>query len=194
VITDAGALTYRPTQQLRDRVAALNPTCQFPSCRQPVWRCDIDHREPFDHQEPQRGGRTDKENTGPFCRRHHLIKHHTDWRFRVDPKRFVVEWISPTGHRYLKKARPTLLPDLRVSTAGTAIAERLDLITTIAARTSMAESETEELLKALLLRHQHTQRPLEYEPAASSQDQEPSDHPDDDTPDQSPHDDVPPPF
>ena len=69
----AGNLTYRPDQQLRDRIAALTPTCQFPSCRQPVWRCDIDHREPFNTTHPERGGHTDEQNTGPFCRRHHLL-------------------------------------------------------------------------------------------------------------------------
>ncbi|MGS0688949.1 DUF222 domain-containing protein, partial [Nakamurella sp. GG22] len=45
----AGHLTYRPRQDLRDQTAAINTTCQFPSCRQPAWRCDIDHRDPFDH-------------------------------------------------------------------------------------------------------------------------------------------------
>lgn len=136
MITEAGELTYRPSQQLRDRIAALVPTCQFPSCRQPTWRCDIDHREAFNHDDPERGGRTNSENTGPFCRRHHLLKHHTEWRIRVRPERFTLEWTSPTGHQYAKRARPALLPEpnripgLTVSTPGTALAERLDLITT----------------------------------------------------------------
>ena len=41
-VTAAGALTYRPTQELRDQIAAILNVCQFPSCRQPVWRCDMD--------------------------------------------------------------------------------------------------------------------------------------------------------
>lgn len=61
-ITHAGDLTYRPRQELRDQIAALLGTCQFPSCRQPVWRCDLDHRDPFDHDHPERGGRTTAEN------------------------------------------------------------------------------------------------------------------------------------
>ena len=60
-VTDAGALTYRPTQELRDQMAAMLNACQFPSCRQPVWRCDIDHREPFNHHNPKRGGKTSPE-------------------------------------------------------------------------------------------------------------------------------------
>ena len=58
-ITRSGALIYRPQQELRDQVAALFSECQFPSCRQPVWRCDLDHRDSFDHQHPEHGGRTD---------------------------------------------------------------------------------------------------------------------------------------
>jgi hypothetical protein len=57
-ITAAGALTYRPTQELRDHIAAIRNVCQFPSCRQPTWRCDNDHLETFNHQHPDRGAET----------------------------------------------------------------------------------------------------------------------------------------
>ncbi len=57
-VTAAGALTYRPTQELRDQIAALCTVCQFPSCRQPVWRCDMDHRAEFNHEHPDQGGET----------------------------------------------------------------------------------------------------------------------------------------
>ena len=110
-VTAAGALTYRPTQELRDQIAALCNVCQFPSCRQPVWRCDMDHRDEFNHQHPDHGGKTTPENTGPFCRRHHLIKHHSDWRIRIDPNRYVLEFTSPTGHTYQKQAGRPPCPD-----------------------------------------------------------------------------------
>jgi len=61
-ITAAGALTYRPTQELRDHIAAIRNVCQFPSCRQPTWRCDNDHLETFNHQHPERGGETSLSN------------------------------------------------------------------------------------------------------------------------------------
>ena len=127
-VTAAGALTYRPTQELRDQIAALNNVCQFPSCRQPVWRCDMDHRDEFNHQHPEQGGKTTTKNVGPMCRRHHLIKHHSDWRIRIDPNRYVLEFTSPTGHTYQKQSRQAAVPGLWLSTAGTAIAERLDTI------------------------------------------------------------------
>jgi len=162
VATDAGDLTYRPTQQLRDRIAAMNQTCQFPSCRQPVWRCDIDHRDPFDHDNPANGGPTDRDNTGPFCRRHHLLKHNAEWRFRPNPKNFTLDWTSPTGHNYVSATRPQLLAHLNVATAGTAIAERLDLLAMMNTDNGEAPSRAEELLTTMLLHR--NEAPLEYQP------------------------------
>ena len=218
----AGNLTYRPDQQLRDRIAALTPTCQFPSCRQPVWRCDIDHREPFNTTHPERGGHTDEQNTGPFCRRHHLLKHHTDWRIRLHPDNVTLHWTSPTGHRYSSTPRPALLPDLRVTTPGTAITEQLDLITTTSRTSSNGDttgcdhhhsttngsnpphgstsnrnhgSTVEEHLTLLLLRHHLHQRPIEYthQPNAWTDTATHHDNPDT-TDDLDHHDDEVPPF
>ena len=131
-ITAAGALTYRPTQELRDQIAAILNVCQFPSCRQPVWRCDMDHREAFNHEHPEQGGKTSLANNGPFCRRHHLIKHHSEWKVRPDPDRTVLHFTSPTGHEYTKRGRQAAPPAMWITTAGTAIAERLDTITATA--------------------------------------------------------------
>lgn len=168
VATEAGQLTYRPTQRLRDQISALTNTCQFPSCRQPVWRCDLDHREPFDHAHPEHGGATDAENIGPFCRRHHLLKHHTEWRFRPDPENFTLHWTSPTGHNYTSKSRVALLPTLAVTTPQTALAERLDHIAGLApAGTTL--SPVEEFLTTLLLHRR--QPPTEYDCPADAWEQ-----------------------
>ena len=167
-IAQAGALVYRPRQALRDQIAALLETCQFPSCRQPVWRCDIDHREPFDHQNPEQGGPTTQENTGPYCRRHHLFKHHTEWQVRPDPNCSTLIWISPTGHRYVKGRSQAAPPDIWVSTGGTDLAERLDTIKAtveVDNGPGTAGSVPEELLTAMLLRHELNRPPFEYDPA-----------------------------
>jgi len=170
-ITDAGALIYRPRQELRDQVAALLNTCQFPSCRQPVWRCDIDHRDPFDHEHPEVGGRTTRDNAGPFCRRHHLFKHHTEWRLRHDPDSSTLIWISPTGHRYVKRRGQAIPPSMWITTAGTLLAEQLDTISAmadVAGPNRPAGSVTEELLTAGLLRHRLNRQPMEYHPTATA--------------------------
>ena len=164
-ITAAGALTYRPTQELRDQIAALLNVCQFPSCRQPVWRCDMDHREEFNDEHPEQGGKTSLANNGPFCRRHHLIKHNSGWKVRPDPDRTVLHFTSPTGHEYTKRGRQAAPPAMWVTTAGTAIAERLDTITAIAEvnRPPQPSSSLEELLKAMLIRRALNTNPIEYQ-------------------------------
>src|SRR5664280_636009 len=55
-VTGTGSRTYRPSQAIRDVATTLATTCRFPSCRQPAWRCDLDHRDPFDHHDPDAGG------------------------------------------------------------------------------------------------------------------------------------------
>ncbi|WP_395729456.1 DUF222 domain-containing protein [Nakamurella sp.] len=125
-VTTAGELTYRPRQALRDQSAARTDTCQFPSCRQPVWRCDLDHRQPFDHRHPDQGGRTTLDNSGALCRRHHLFKDHADWQLTVDTSRLTVNWTSPTGHTYTRRARQTAPPAAWIRTTATTIAQRLD--------------------------------------------------------------------
>ncbi|MBN9155445.1 MAG: HNH endonuclease, partial [Microbacterium sp.] len=68
--------------------------CRFPGCRQPTWRCDIDHTKDAAH-----GGETRICNLAHLCRRHHILKHHTPWRVRQLPDG-VLEWTSPTGRIY----------------------------------------------------------------------------------------------
>jgi hypothetical protein len=166
IATHAGSLTYRPRQELRDQVAALNGTCRFPSCRQPVWRCDLDHREPFDHADPTVGGPTSPDNLDPYCRRHHLMKHHTDWRVRPDRESYALHFTSPTGHRYTKQQCPTAPYSVGMDNLGAAFAERLEnmLATTKTESSKHSTGVIEELLTAALLRHHLTPRPIEYAP------------------------------
>ncbi|GAA2014710.1 hypothetical protein GCM10009818_29060 [Nakamurella flavida] len=116
-VTHAGTHHYRPRQDLRDHLTALTDSCRFPSCRQPAWRCDIDHRNPFDHHRPSAGGHTTTSNLDPLCRRHHLFKHHTDWTLRrdqpspTDPAGLGVTWTSPTGHTYPDPPRQVAIPE-----------------------------------------------------------------------------------
>ncbi len=106
----SGRFGYRPSQKQRDVVTTLAATCRFPSCRQPAWRCDLDHRTAYDHQSPQNGGPTCPCNLDPHCRRHHLLKHHSDWSARRGSDGSMM-WSSPTGHRYTDAPTELTLPD-----------------------------------------------------------------------------------
>jgi hypothetical protein len=86
---------YRPPPSLRDLVAARDLTCRFPTCRQPVWRCDLDHTLPWND-----GGRTCSCNLGGLCRAHHQIKQHPFWTLRQD-RPGIFRWTTPAGRSYV---------------------------------------------------------------------------------------------
>ncbi len=110
--TAVGSTTYAARQTIADRVIAAAGTCRFPSCRQTAHKCDLDHRQPFDHDNPARGGSTEMSNLDPLCRNHHLLKTHAGWRAARDPEDgLTLSWISPTGHRYVSAPRQFQLAD-----------------------------------------------------------------------------------
>ncbi|MCC5035162.1 HNH endonuclease [Streptomyces sp. WAC 00631] len=92
--------TYKPTADTQRHVIARDMTCTFPSCQMPAHRCDLDHIQPFDHENPTAGGRTEPGNLMPLCRRHHLLKHRTRWQAERNPDTGEVTWTAPTGHTY----------------------------------------------------------------------------------------------
>lgn len=85
---------YRPSPWLREYVAARDQTCRFPTCRQPAWRCDLDHTKPY-----EQGGRTCDCNLGCLCRFHHQLKQHRYWQL-VQPTPGTFTWTTPTGRSY----------------------------------------------------------------------------------------------
>ena len=68
-----------------------------PGCGVPASRCEVDHQIRWAD-----GGETSLENNCPFCKGHHLVKDNTEWIVRQIPgSGGAVEWISPTGRRYV---------------------------------------------------------------------------------------------
>ena len=91
----------------------------------------------------------------------------------MDPNRFVLEFTSPTGHHYSKPGRQAAAPGLWVSTAATAIAERLDDIanppSTLIHKADdqpTLTSHIEDLLATILIRHHLNTKTIEidYQP------------------------------
>jgi len=99
----AATHAYRPPASLRDKVTARDLTCRFPTCRQPVWRCDLDHTLPW-----EAGGRTCGCNLGGLCRAHHKIKQHPFWTLRQDTPGIFC-WTTPAGRTY------TVTPDIHAA-------------------------------------------------------------------------------
>lgn len=85
---------YRPSEELKRTLRARDRHCQFPGCRTPARHCDIDHT-----QDAAEGGATALCNLCCFCKRHHTLKHATDWTVRQLGDG-VLEWTSPAGRSY----------------------------------------------------------------------------------------------
>jgi hypothetical protein len=93
-LLDLGTPRYRPSRKLREFIQARDRRCRFPGCTTPAQRADLDHRIPHGT-----GGKTDRDNLVPLCRRHHRLKTFTRWRYRRLPDG-TVEWTDPHGRTW----------------------------------------------------------------------------------------------
>ncbi|QTE27873.1 HNH endonuclease signature motif containing protein [Pengzhenrongella sicca] len=107
LVTAVGTRTYRPGADLTRTVVARDRTCTFPGCRMPAWRCDLDHRDPYNHHDPDAGGQTCPENLHCLCRHHHRLKTYAGWHVTRDASTGDTHWITPTRHRYTRPGRDT---------------------------------------------------------------------------------------
>jgi hypothetical protein len=98
-LLDLSPYTYAPSQRLDEFARERDQVCIIPGCRRPAARCDLDHREPFNHQQPRAGGATTRENLAPLCRRHHLLKTHHGFQLRRGDEG-ELEWVTPHGRAY----------------------------------------------------------------------------------------------
>lgn len=90
---------YAVPDRLREQVILRDGTCVFPWCTRPARRCQMDHVIPYDHDEPDRGGPTATDNIAALCTRHHRLKTHGRWRYRMIALG-VFRWTSPHGHEF----------------------------------------------------------------------------------------------
>ena len=112
-VLDVGRTRYRPPADLDEHVRVRDRACARPGCAAGADSCDLDHTVEY-HRDR---GTTSEHNLAPLCRRDHVVK--TDGGFRlVQVAPGVVEWTTPTGHRY--RVRPGLdLPYARLPRAAT---------------------------------------------------------------------------
>ncbi len=93
---------YRPRADLLRTLRVRDEHCRFPGCRQSVRRCEADHTH-----DAALGGPTHIDNLAHLCKRHHTLKHATDWHVR-QLGGGTLEWTSPTGLVYIDVPAPTL--------------------------------------------------------------------------------------
>lgn len=113
IVLSVGRDRYRPPPELRRLVRWRAERCMAPGCAMPASRCEIDHSIAWQH-----GGRTALWNLCPLCKGHHRVKHHGGWTVRqVAGSGGALEWISPTGRRYVVEPERRV-PVFRAATAG----------------------------------------------------------------------------
>lgn len=97
MVLSVGRKQYRPPAALRRLVKWRSDRCMAPGCGVPASLCEVDHNTAWID-----GGHTCLENHAPFCKGHHIVKHHGGWVVRQIPDSGgAIEWISPTGRRYV---------------------------------------------------------------------------------------------
>jgi hypothetical protein len=100
---DDGPLRYSPGAALARLVRLRDGACRFPGCGVPAQRCDLDHLVPFDRENPERGGRTVRDNLFCLCRYHHRAKTVGVWSYEHHGGGRL-SWMSPTGGTYESSA------------------------------------------------------------------------------------------
>jgi hypothetical protein len=105
---DYGTTRYRPPAHLAGLVITRDQTCQFPGCRMPAHRCDLDHSIPYNPADDT--GPTNEFNLGPRCRSHHQVKQAPGWSVTQHPDGCTT-WTTPTGHVYHSQPPPLTDPE-----------------------------------------------------------------------------------
>ncbi|MEO7752859.1 MAG: HNH endonuclease signature motif containing protein, partial [Terracoccus sp.] len=89
---------YRPTPEMIAHVRAVDGVCRAPGCTVLAGRCDLDHVEAFDHDDPD--ATTTTSNLSATHRRHHRLKTAGLWDAERDPESGLVKWRTAAGRTY----------------------------------------------------------------------------------------------
>ena len=97
LLADETVEGYAPSERQRAYVQGRDGTCRFPGCDVDATKCDIDHIEAYNHENPDEGAGTDTHNLHCLCRRHHNAKTAGLWSVERDIDGVEVWKSSTTG-------------------------------------------------------------------------------------------------
>jgi hypothetical protein len=89
------ARTRRIPKAMRRFLRHRDKLCSFPGCNRPAMHSDLDHTT-----DTQYGGITANGNLAHLCRKHHTLKHKTNWKYVQPPAaepNARPKWTSPLG-------------------------------------------------------------------------------------------------
>ncbi len=96
-VLDMECRTRRIPKALRRWLRQRDQLCTFPGCNRRAMHSDIDHT-----RDVQYDGITANGNLAHLCRRHHTLKHKTNWRYvqaPADQPDARPQWTSPLGYK-----------------------------------------------------------------------------------------------
>lgn len=101
-VLSVGRDSYAVPKDLRRWLRVRDGTCRHPGCGRRAKGCEIDHTIDWQYD-----GMTEQCNLAHLCPAHHHLKHHTRWSVtqRSDG---TLDWVTPTGHRYLTEPEVTM--------------------------------------------------------------------------------------
>ncbi len=103
-VLSLGRDRYTIPPDLRAWLRMRDETCRAPGCGAPARRCDLDHTKDWQYH-----GLTNHDNLSHLCPKHHDQKHHTKWTVEHLGDGDL-QWISPTGHRYVTEPATRVAP------------------------------------------------------------------------------------
>lgn len=83
---------YVPTDKMKALVRARDGQCIWPGCGTSAWRCQLDHRVPYDE-----GGPTTPDNLFSLCQHHHNQKTDRKAFYIPDPHSGEIIWLFSDG-------------------------------------------------------------------------------------------------
>ncbi|MDQ0576865.1 hypothetical protein QFZ29_003088 [Agromyces albus] len=89
-----GRTSYRVPADLAGYLRIRDGSCRFPGCSRRAHRADLDHTTDW-----ATGGPTRHDNLAHLCRKHHRLKHHTNWKMTQTPGGDI-RWTSPAGREH----------------------------------------------------------------------------------------------
>lgn len=117
VLGEKETADYHPTPQQRLYVTGRDGVCRHPGCDVPAERCDIDHIEPFNHENPDLGGKTTVDNLHCLCRKHHNLK--TAGIISVSSDEAGTDtWTAHTGEQFVTTPEGPLAEAIAANASG----------------------------------------------------------------------------
>lgn len=99
--------SYEVPTRIKEQVRLRDGTCQFPGCWAKGLFCQNDHTIPYDHDNPDAGGRTETSGLVLLCQLHHNLKTHHGFSYTVLTSGAVL-WRTPHGLRIRRNRDGTI--------------------------------------------------------------------------------------